>query len=261
MAAVTIALLLGTILGSFLNVVISRGPRKWGLVESADRPAGLAFPASQCENCHRKLSAHELVPVASYIALRGTCRACGAAIGLRHLLVEIAGGAILALAVWRHGVSADAAAMAVLLFLLLALAVIDAETGYLPDALTWPLLALGLAASFLPGGTGPLQAALGAAIGGGGLWLLATLYKRFRHRDGLGGGDVKLLAAGGAWCGAYALPVILLVASLSGLLAAVAGMVLGQKERAMTAELRFGPYLAGAIALVYAIGEPLALAS
>lgn len=160
----------------------------------------------------------------------------------------------------HFGLTPEAASAAILLFILLCLAVIDWETGYLPDALTWPLLGLGLLVSALPQGQGLVASGLGAVIGGGGLWLVAWGYQKFRGREGLGGGDVKLVAAAGAWCGAAALPFILLAASLSGLLYAGAAMLLGKKERAMTAELRFGPFLAAAIAIVYLAGPPLTLA-
>ncbi|MCQ8185050.1 prepilin peptidase [Parvularcula maris] len=245
------ALLVGALLGSFLNVVISRLPRSAGLVEAEGRPSGLAYPPSQCEACGRRLRPFDLIPVLSYILLRGRCRTCGAEIGIRHLLVEI-GGSLLGVATVYLAPSALAlAAIGILFFMLLALTVIDAETGFLPDRLTLPLLALGLGFSFAPFTPSPVQSFIGALVGGGGLWLLAFAYRLFRGREGLGGGDVKLVAAGGAWCGAVALPALLLIASVTGLLFALFQMVGGRKERALSAELRFGPFLCAAIALTY----------
>jgi len=255
-AIIILATLFGVLAGSFLNVLMSRGPRKWGLVDAGDAPRGLAFPPSRCESCGRGLRWFELVPVVSFIALRGRCGRCGSAIGLRHLLVECLGGLIGVTAVLAFGAGWPAAGAAVLLLLLLTLAVIDAETGFLPDALTLPLILLGFAFATAPGGTGLLSAAAGAAIGGGGMWLLAALYERLRGAEGLGGGDVKLVAAGGAWCGAAALPFILLAASLSGLLFAGLAMLGGRSEKSLQAEIRFGPFLAAGIGAVYFAGWP-----
>lgn len=261
MPAIVLVPIIGALIGSFLNVVISRGPRAWGLVEAERGPSGLAYPPSQCEMCGRRLGPLELIPIISFIALRGRCRGCGAGIGLRHLIVEGAGAALGLFALWRFGWSWEMAAALALFFPLLALAVIDAETGYLPDALTLPLLVVGLAVSAIGIGPSLLDAVLGAGIGGLGMGLLAFSYRKLRGREGLGGGDVKLVAAGGAWCGAAALPFILLAGSLLGLVFAAAAMAAGRKDGGMQAEIRFGPFLAAAIAAVYAVGPPLMVAS
>jgi leader peptidase (prepilin peptidase)/N-methyltransferase len=242
---------LGAVAGSFLNVVISRGPRLWKLVPADGKPAGLAFPPSRCEGCAAPLRPLELVPIVSYLALRGRCGRCRRPIGGRHLLVEVSGAAAAVIALAVSSDILGGVLLFVLLAALLGLAVIDAETGFLPDMLTLPLLALGLGASFLAQPPSPQSAFLGALIGGGGLALLATFYRRIRGQEGLGGGDVKLVAAGGAWCGGFMLPVILLIASLSGLLFAAVQMLRGRKEAQLTAELRFGPFLCAGIAASY----------
>jgi leader peptidase (prepilin peptidase)/N-methyltransferase len=246
-----LAALIGSLLGSFLNVAISRLPRAWGFVEAGALPSGIAFPPSSCEACGRRLRPLELVPVLSYLTLRGRCGGCGASIGARHLIVEITGLALGSAAALAAPSPLGLLATALLFGFLIVLAGIDAETGYLPDRLTLPLLLLGAGFSFAPFGPSPLQSLLGAVIGGGGLWLLAASYHRLRGREGLGGGDVKLVAAGGAWCGAVGLPFLLLAASATGLLFALAQMASGHKERALSAELRFGPFLCAAIALTY----------
>ena len=251
--------IVGTIFASFANVVASRGPRKWQLVPSDDKPTGLAYPPSQCETCGHPLATRDLIPIVSYLILRGRCRHCGSRFSPRHLVVELLGATLGLLIALRFGLSAEAGFGALLAFGLLTLAVIDAETGFLPDAITWPLVGAGLVVSIAPGGVSFFGSALGAALGGGGLWLISTGYKALRGRDGLGGGDVKLVAAGGAWCGAYALPFILLAASLAGLLFAAAMMLAGRKETALSAELRFGPFLSTAIAVVFFVGPPLML--
>lgn len=257
--ALMAAIVIGSVSGSFINVLASRGPRAWGLSEE-NGPSGLAWPPSQCEVCGRHLSPLELVPVASYLALRGRCRGCGAQIGQRHLLVEIAGGAIGGIVVLTWGLSIAGALFALFLFFLLALAVIDAETGYLPDALTFPALAAGLAAAWwLPTPT-PAESAAGALAGGGGLWLIAETYRRMRGRDGLGGGDVKLFAAIGAWLGPSALPFVLLAASGSGLLVVGLGSLSTRSRLRLDSDVRFGPYLAAGAALALLLRPVLPLA-
>jgi len=254
---ITIAGLIGALLGSFLNVVISRGPRAWGLIEANDKPAGLALPPSQCEVCGKRLGPLELIPIVSYIAQRGACRSCGTPIGLRHLIVELFGALALVTAVSLHGVTIEAALLATAWLFLIALALIDAETGFLPDALTLPLLAIGVLAAAAGFGPPLFQSLLGAAMGGGSLWLIATGYKRWRGRDGLGGGDVKLLGAAGAWLGPFALPYVVLIASLGGLLFVGIQMVRGKTQSSLSAELRFGPFLGGAIALALVLPLPV----
>lgn len=251
--------MLGALLGSFANVLASRGPRKWGLVEAGTLPSGIAFPPSRCEGCALPIPRHNLIPIVSYLMLRGRCPRCGIAIGWRHLLVETLGAGAGVLAVLLFGLTVQAAGFLILAILLIALAVIDQETGYLPDALTLPLVGLGLAFALADFRPGLLDAGLGVLLGGGLLWLLAEGYAKLRGRTGLGGGDVKLVAAAGAWCGAYALPFILFFASAAGLVAAIALRRRGE-ENLMTAEIRFGPYLCAAIAIVYAAGPPLTLA-
>lgn len=244
--------LIAAVFGSFLNVVISRGPRAWGLVDQPGAPRGLAWPPSQCEACGTRLRPRDLVPVISFISLGGKCARCGDGIGVRHLIVE--GLAVLAAAValWRFGPTPEAVAAAVLLFFLIALAAIDAETGFLPDALTFPLIGLGLATAGL--GPGLTAALIGGLVGGGGLWLLSHGYGVVRGRQGLGGGDIKLVCAAGVWLGPFALPMVLLLASLGGLAVAFIQIARGERERDLGTELRFGPFLAAATAAVLLLG-------
>ncbi|MEM9809969.1 MAG: A24 family peptidase [Pseudomonadota bacterium] len=246
--------LIGTLAGSFANVVISRGSRRWGFVKSEELPSGFAFPPSQCEACGRALLPFELVPVLSFFVLKGRCRTCGARIGLRHIIVELLGGAaaLVIVSLAPHGL--DIGFSAGLAFFLLILAGIDAETSYLPDRLTLPLLALGLLYANVGGPLSLPESALGALIGGGSLWLLAFLYRRLRGAEGLGGGDVKLMAAAGAWCGPYSLPFILLAASLGGIAYALPSLIRNNRQDALATEVRFGPFLAAAIFAVFILG-------
>ncbi|MEM1379676.1 MAG: prepilin peptidase [Pseudomonadota bacterium] len=250
---------IGAILGSFTNVLISRGPRKWGLVEAGEKPKGLLFPGSQCEGCQRRLKPWRLVPVVSYLAARGRCAACDVPIGARHLIVECLGIVIVVAAVAIDGVTLDAATKVLLFFTLTALAAVDFESGFLPDALTIPLIAFGLIAAAWGIGPSVAQSALGAMIGGGTLWLIAAGYEALRGRMGLGGGDIKLMAAGGAWLGPFALPFVLLAASVSGLLFVAFTAIRAGKTPDLAAELRFGPFLSAAIAAVVLLAPRLGL--
>lgn len=239
--------LLGPFAGSFLGVLIRRLPE--------GRPVALA--RSACEGCGSALRARDLVPLASFVALRGRCRACGAAIARFHPAVEIAASAVAAIAVLAAPDAAHAWAGCVLGWALLALAWIDWEHWRLPDALTLPLLLLGLAATGLlapPPLLAPLTAhAAAAALGYLAFRGVSALYRRLRGRDGLGEGDAKLLAAAGAWVGPAALSSVILVAALAGLVLALGLRLRGRAVGSDTA-LPFGPCLAFATWAVWLWG-------
>lgn len=233
-----VLLLAAPFVGSLLGVLIRRLP--------AGGPVG--FARSRCTGCHVALSAAEMVPLLSYAALGGLCRRCGSAIGRFHPLVELAGLALAALAV---AVDPGRALVACALgWPLLALAWIDIETMTLPDALTLPLIVGGIAqaAWLAPQMLG--DRALGATFGWGVLTLIGQCYRRLRGVDGLGGGDARLLAAGGAWLGWQALPDVVLLASLVAILVALA-----LRLRAH-ARLPFGPFLAASIWLLFLMRPP-----
>lgn len=253
---------LGLAVGSFLNVVVHRLPRmmerRWAREEAqqagrplpVDPPFDLAFPPSACPHCGHRLAAWENLPVLSWLLLRGRCSACGAPIGLRYPLVEACTGAFFAYAAWRWGLTPSAAAWAVFACTLLALALIDWDTTWLPDDLTLPLVWGGLIAAALGwSGTALADALWGAVAGYLSLWSVYQAFKRLTGKEGMGYGDFKLLAALGAWFGWQALIPVILLASITG---AVIGI--GMK---LTGTLReggyvpFGPFLAlgGAAAL------------
>jgi len=243
----SLALVLAPFGGSFLGVVVRRLPRGEGWL----------LTRSRCDFCRRALGSADLVPVASFLLRRGRCRACGARIDPFHLRIELAA---LAVALWAF--SRDGADP-VLLWLdcalgwsLLALAWIDWECMRLPDALTLPLLLAGLGAAVALDPGGLAAHALGAIAGYGGLRAVASLYRQVRRRDGVGEGDAKLLAAGGAWLGWQALPDLLLIAALLGLCLAGAqwargGDVGGERP------IPFGPPLALAMWLLWLYGGPV----
>ena len=229
-------LILAPFIGSFLGVLIRRLP--------AERP--LAWVRSRCDACGRVLGPAELLPLASFALQRGRCRGCGARIGWFHPAIELAALAVAAMAVAAGMQGAWLWLSCGLGWTLLALAWIDAETFLLPDVLTLPLLLAGLAAALWQGTA--LDAALGAAAGFFGLTLVGLIYRRLRGHDGLGGGDAKLLAAGGAWLGLAALPGVLVLAATLGILFALAA-----RRRELSAKLAvpFGPPLAAAIWLAW----------
>lgn len=241
----------GLVVGSFLNVVIHRGPAMWGLVDGPARGDFIA-PRSYCPACKAPLTAVNLVPLLSYLAQRGRCARCRARISARYPVVEAMGGAGALLAAVLFGPAPAAIAASVFAFALIALAFIDAETGYLPDAITLPLAGAGIAANAVPF-FAPLQdAAIGAAAGFIFFWAIGEIYTRLRKRDGLGLGDAKLLAAIGAWTGWQLLPAVVFLAAL-GTLAVIALRRGVQSDDAIP----FGPGLCAAGFLALFFGEPL----
>ena len=228
----------GAVVGSFLGLVSLRFPR--GEAVAAGRSA--------CSGCGRTLGPIDLVPILSFAVLRGRCRTCKASIERRYPVIEASAAVIgAASALLFPGWQALAAAL--LGWWLLLLALLDFEHYWLPDRLTYPLILTGLAATALFTPAMLLHHAAGAAIAFLLLWSLATGYRVLRGRHGLGGGDAKLFAAAGAWLGWYDLPLVLLGASATGL---VAALVLHRKGPGfLTKRLPFGAFLAPAIWLVY----------
>lgn len=225
--------------GSFLGVLIRRLPE--------GRP--IAWTRSRCEECGAALAVRDLVPLASWLRLRGRCRFCRRRLGWFYPGVELA-----ALAVAVVAVAADNGGAAwldcILGWWLLTLGWIDARHWLLPDVMTLPLVVAGLAAALALDPADFTGRLFGAAAGYLALRAVAWLYRRSRGRDGLGEGDAKLLAAAGAWVGAAGLPQVVLFAALAALLAALclrlAGVRLG-----LASALPFGPFLALATWLVW----------
>ncbi len=227
---------LGTILGSFLNVVIYRLPRKQSLVR----------PGSHCPRCGTPVRPADNIPLLSFVLLRGRCRTCRAPIGWRYPLVEATAGVLLVL-IWSSYAPAGAwlalVSGAVLALSLLAVFFIDLDHQIVPNAITYPGLAAGLALSALQGRIVP---AVVAAAGAGAFFLLIALVSR----GGMGGGDIKLAAMMGAFLGWPGIAVGLLVGFLVG---AAAGLVLrAARKRSRKDPIPFGPALAvgGVVALL-----------
>jgi len=264
LAFVITALVLGLVIGSFLNVVIWRLPkmleREWrtqahdvlGLPSETPLPTyNLMLPHSQCPHCAHKIRAWENIPLLSYLLLRGRCSNCAAPISLRYPLTELACGLLSAFIAWHFGFGWSAGLMLVLTWGLWAMSLIDAEHQLLPDVLVLPLLWLGLIVNgfelFVP----LHDAVWGAVAGYMALWSVFWLFKLITGKDGIGHGDFKLLAMLGAWGGWQILPLTILLSSLVG---AILGMILLRLRDAKTSTpIPFGPYLAiaGWIALLW----------
>lgn len=228
--------LVGLVVGSFLNVVAHRLPRD----------ESIAFPGSRCPSCGAPIAPYDNVPVLSWIALRGRCRACRAPIAVRYPALEL-GNAVLWLLVFRFAPSwGDFATGAFLCSAGLALLVIDADFQILPDVITLPGIAVGIGLSFVSVRRTPLEAVLGAALGAGGLFLLAFLYEKIAGQEGMGLGDVKMLGMIGALLGPVGVLVTIMAASLSGSVVGVALMIARRADGKL--RLPFGVFLAlGAI--------------
>jgi len=235
------AALFGLVVGSYLNVVIHRLPRGVSTV----------LPRSACPSCGTVIRWYDNLPVASWLALGGRCRACRARIAWRYPLVEAATSALFVFAWWRHGLTLEAAVTALFGCLLLALAVIDAEHYLLPDRLTLPGIVVGLAVQPFVDWGGLVPALLGVALGGGLLLALWGGWYLLRGEEGMGLGDVKMLAMIGAFLGWKGVLVSLLFASSLG---SVVGLGLIAAGRGgLRSRLPFGTFLAfgGAVALLW----------
>lgn len=248
------SVVIGLMVGSFLNVVIYRLPkmmeREWqrGCAELhgeeiAEQPKfNLVTPRSCCPHCQHKISALENIPLLSYLALRGKCRACKQPISLRYPLIEALTGMLAGLISWHFGYSGMAVAAWVFTFALIALTFIDFDTRLLPDDITLPLLWLGLLFNLNGGFTDIHSAIIGAVAGYLSLWSVYWLFKIITGKEGMGYGDFKLLAAIGAWFGWQLLPAVILLSSLAGSIIGIGLIVLARQKRDIP--IPFGPYLA-----------------
>lgn len=208
----------------------------------------VAMSRSRCSGCQRTLGVVDLVPLLSFAWFRGRCRTCASPIDRRYPLLEIASLAIGVVAAQFH-MNEQAIGAAVLGWWLLLLALLDLEHFWLPDRLTYPLLVLGLGSAAIFDEPGFRDGAIGAGAGYLIFAAIALAYRKFRGREGLGGGDWKLFAAGGAWVGWMALPLVLLVATGSALIVAL--LLHSRKPDLLVRQLPFGAFLAPAIWAIY----------
>ena len=238
------AAMFGALIGSFLNVCIYRLPRHKSVV----------WPASACPACGRELSWFENVPVVSYAWLLGRCRTCGAAISSRYPIVEALTAGMFALAWWHYGPGLLVVSRLVFGCALIVLFAIDLEHYLLPNAITLPGIVVGFAFSLFtePGWFASL---VGIVVGGGVLFVVAEAYYRLRHEEGLGMGDVKMLAMIGAFIGWKLTLVTLMMASFSGSLIGLA--MIATRRGGMKYALPFGTFLALGAGVAATVGRNL----
>jgi leader peptidase (prepilin peptidase)/N-methyltransferase len=240
----TIVALVGLAIGSFLNVVIHRLPRRESIVS----------PGSRCPSCGYELGALDNIPVLSYVVLGGRCRRCRTRISVRYPVVEIVTAALFVLHYSVFGWTPLLAVRCLFAAAMVALFVIDLEHRLLPDAITLPGIAAGLLASmFLPPGF--RDALIGTLAGGGVLWAIGEAYYRYAGEEGMGGGDVKMLAMIGAFLGWEQVLVTLVFSSISGALIGV--IVLAIKRGGMKYALPYGTFLAIAALMASLYGEQI----
>lgn len=240
---IILAAIVGAVVGSFLNVCIYRLPRGKSVV----------WPASSCESCGRELAWYENLPIVSWVALGAKCRTCRTPLSIRHPLIEALTAVMFAAAMWAYGPTLLLVSRLVFGCALIVLFAIDFEHYLLPNVITVPGIVVGFAFSVVTH-PGWVSSAMGIVFGGGILWLIAEGYYRLRHEEGLGFGDVKMLAMIGAFLGWPLTIVTLMMASFAG---AIVGVALIGMGRGMKYALPFGTFLSLGAALSAAVGESL----
>jgi leader peptidase (prepilin peptidase) / N-methyltransferase len=233
--------LFGTAIGSFLNVCVHRLPRGESVVT----------PRSRCPGCGHAIGWQDNIPVLSYLLLRGKCRGCGTRISVRYPLVELACGALWLAAVLVWGAEWQALVMAVFFTLLLGIALTDLSHYIIPDAFSIGGLVIGLALAFLPGGLTIVQAAIGAVVGFGLLFLVAWVGEWIFRKPAMGGGDIKMMAMVGAFLGPIGVVLTIFLGALLG------SLIFGPISLKTGKLVPFGIFLALGALVTAVWGEPM----
>jgi len=259
-----VTFIFGTLIGSFLNVVILRLPprimHEWRcqcreLLETGEEeepaPPGIVLARSKCPGCGHQISALENIPIISYLFLGGKCSGCKQKISPRYPVVEALTGLAFAVVVWKFGITEQALYALVFTGFLVAMSGIDVDHQLLPDNLTLPLMWGGLLLSLNSTYVDLESSLIGAAAGYLVLWLIYHLFKIATGKEGMGYGDFKLLAAIGAWMGWQVLPQVILISSLVGAVTGIFMLLFNRNRRGEP--IPFGPFLAAAgwIALIW----------
>ena len=255
----------GLLVGSFLNVVILRLPKKvkWEWTEQSaewlkitpkddsPQPAGIALEASHCPKCKTKIKPWHNLPLIGYLLLRGKCAACQQPISIRYPLVEFITAVLTIIVIWKFGLTLAGGLGVILTWTLIVQTGIDFDNKLLLDEITLPILWLGILASLVPVYTSSTDAIIGAAAGYLSLWSVFQLFKLVTGKEGMGFGDFKLLALLGAWLGWQFLPQIILISTLLGSLVGITLII--SKKMNRENPIPFGPYIAAAgyIALIW----------
>lgn len=251
-------LIIGLLVGSFLNVVIYRLPVMMDIgwkkeckeyleledTETKTEPFNLMVPLSRCPICKSEIKPYQNIPVISYILLKGKCSNCKAHIALRYPLIEAFTGITSAIVAWSFGYDIATLFALLLTWSLIALSFIDIDHQLLPDSITLPMLWLGLFLSIFSIYTDTTSSIIGAIAGYLSLWTVYQLFKLATGKEGMGYGDFKLLALFGAWLGWQYIPLIILLSSLVGAIIGISMIVFTKKDRNIP--IPFGPYLAAA---------------
>ena len=234
---------LGAAIGSFLNVLIYRLPEEQSIVS----------PASRCPRCGKAIRFYDNIPVISYILLRGRCRDCGERIAFRYPLVEAITAAFSLLLFWKYGVTFQWLVCFAFVCALIVITFIDLDHQIIPDVISLPGIPIFLLAAVFVMKLRFLDAFLGFLIGGGCLYVIAFVYELLTKREGMGGGDIKLLAMIGGFLGWQSLLFVLLFSSLLGAVLGIAVML--AKGQDMKYAVPFGPFLSAAAAAYIFIGD------
>ncbi len=246
-AETALVFILGLLLGSFANVVIHRYPKGESVVR----------PRSKCPKCGKPIAAWDNIPVLSWVFLGGRCRACKAPISMRYPTVEFITGVLFAAVFIKHGMTWSTLEYLILVWSLVVVSFIDMDLMILPDVFTLSGIVLGLLGGALNPERGFYASLAGVLMGGGFLWAVAYLYLVIRKEEGMGGGDIKLLAWLGAVLGWTSIPFIVLVSSVLG---SAVGLVLAARGKAgLKSVIPFGPYLALAAVIFLLGGDQLGL--
>ena len=259
---IVLSVILGLMVGSFLNVVIHRLPKmmeqEWhnnclelqGKEIPETKKYTIASPRSACPKCGHMITAMENIPIMSYLFLRGKCSQCKNPISVRYPLIEALTGALLGSIAWKFGYTTTTLFAWAFTLALIALTFIDFDTQLLPDDITLPLLWLGLIFNLNVGFVDLKAAVLGAAAGYLILWSIYWIFKLVTGKEGMGYGDFKLLAAIGAWFGWQLLPAVILLSSILGAVIGIALIAFAKHGRGTP--IPFGPFLAiGGIAALF----------
>ncbi|MDM3872583.1 A24 family peptidase [Porticoccus sp. W117] len=260
---VGVAVILGLLVGSFLNVVIYRLPMQlqisWRemareileLKAEVEPRISLAFPASHCPSCNAPIKPWHNIPVVSYLLLKGQCQSCNTKISIQYPTVELFTGLLSGFIIFHYGLSEQGLLVLLFTWCLIALTGIDFGHKLLPDNITLPLMWIGLLANTQGVFTDLTSSVIGGAAGYLSLWSVYIIYKKLTGKEGMGHGDFKLLAALGAWMGWQFLPMIILLSAVVGALVGIAGILVMGRDKQIP--IAFGPYLAAAgwIALLW----------
>ncbi len=243
-----VAFIFGTIIGSFLNVVIYRLPRKGSILKPA---------FSYCPSCGAQIKWYDNIPILSYFLLKGKCRNCREPISFRYPFVEALTGIASVVSLWKTGLSVDYFFIFAFLSILIAITFIDLDFKIIPDELNLIGFILGLIYSFLRKDFSAFDALLGALVGAGILWGIAFLYEKTRGIEGLGFGDVKMMAFVGTYVGWFGSLFTIFFASLIGAVVGITAAYVSKASNKGQFEIPFGPFLALAAAVYIFFGEQI----